>query len=104
MAAERDLTLLWTELTQATGPMSPRYSIGRFSDLARIDELHNLVVGAFGSLSIEPPSSVLKESAADFLIRLRSETALVAKADGALVGSLFCAEEKGSLYVGRLAV
>lgn len=79
-------------------------SVSRFVDAARVEELHDLVVAAFRDLPIAPPSSVLQESQADFLLRLQTETALVVEADGALVGSLFCATKENSLFIGRLAV
>ena len=84
--------------------MIPQLQITTFADVARIDELYRLVVAAFRDLPIDPPSSVLKESAADFLARLKTETALVAEAKGAMVGSVFCAAEDNALYIARLAV
>jgi GNAT superfamily N-acetyltransferase len=84
--------------------MSKMFAVSRFTDTARVDELLALVHGAFGELPIDPPSSVLKETAADFAARLRSETAFAAEADGELVGSVFCAPQGDALYVGRLAV
>jgi ribosomal protein S18 acetylase RimI-like enzyme len=84
--------------------MTPAFSITTFTDTARIDELHRLVTGAFRDLPINPPSSMLKEQADDFLARLKTETAFVAEADGALIGSVFCAPKQDSLYIGRLAV
>ena len=76
----------------------------RLSDIARIDELHALVHGVFGVLPIDPPSSVLKETPADFAARLATETCLVVEADGQLIASIFCAPDGDALYVGRLAV
>lgn len=84
--------------------MAPPFQITTFTDAARIEELHRLVVAAFRDLPIDPPSSVLRESADDFLARLKTETALVAEAEGVLVGSVFCAERDGALYIARLAV
>lgn len=80
-----------------------------FTDASRVAELHRLVQEAFTNLPIVPPSGVLKETIADFQKRLQDETALVAEAvdppeKGALVGSVFCIEQDGALYVGRLAV
>jgi ribosomal protein S18 acetylase RimI-like enzyme len=80
------------------------FAITRLVDDTRVEELHRLVIGAFRKLSIDPPSGVLKETVADFRERLKSEIALVAEAEGALVGSVFCAHKTSSLYVGRLAV
>jgi ribosomal protein S18 acetylase RimI-like enzyme len=81
-----------------------KFTITRLVDDARMEELHRLVIGAFSQLPIDPPSGVLKETVADFRERLKSEIALVAEADGALVGSVFCARKDASLYIGRLAV
>ena len=76
----------------------------RFADMSRVDELHALVHGVFGALPIDPPSSVLKETVADFAVRLASETCFVIEADGALIASIFCKHDGDALYVGRLAV
>lgn len=84
--------------------MNSDFAITKLVDPARVDELHHLVIGAFAALAIDPPSGVLKETVADFHERLKSETALIAEADGALVGSVFCAPKNTSLYIGRLAV
>lgn len=84
--------------------VTPAFSITTLTDSARIGELHDLVIAAFRDLAIDPPSGVLKETASDFLERLKTETVLVAEAEGALVGSVFCARKPNSLYVGRLAV
>jgi GNAT superfamily N-acetyltransferase len=89
--------------------MSAIYSVRTFADASRVAELHRLVHDAFGNLPIDPPSGVLKETVADFHDRLGRETALVAEAldaphTGALVGSVFCSEQRSALYVGRLAV
>ena len=42
--------------------MSAGYSVHRFNDAARLEELHRLVQDAFRDLPIDPPSSALKES------------------------------------------
>ena len=94
--------------------MSTEFSIAPLTDIARIGELHSLVLNAFRDLAIDPPSSVLKETVADFAARLKTETALVAEVHGSiiqhsvahssLVGGVFCADTGDSLYVGRLAV
>lgn len=89
--------------------MNAAIVVKTFQDTSRIAELHRLVHEAFAGLPIDPPSGVLKETVADFEKRLHSETALVAEVaappdNGALVGSMFCAELTDALYVGRLAV
>lgn len=76
----------------------------RFTDASRVDELLALAHGAFRHLAIDPPSSVLKETAADFAARLRSETCFAIEADGCLIGSVFCVRRDDALYIGRLAV
>lgn len=84
--------------------MIPAFAITRLTDSSRIAELHALVTAAFGALPIDPPSGVLKETVNDFCRRLETETALVADANGALLGGMFCAHQHDALYVGRLAV
>ncbi|SRR6266550_5360392 len=73
-------------------------------DISRAAELHAFTQGVFDALEIDPPSSVLKETAADFAARVRDETCFIIEADGKLVGSIFCAMNGDALYVGRLAV
>jgi len=84
--------------------MSAGYSIERFDDAARLAQLHRFVQEAFRDLPIDPPSSVLKETVADFAARLRSDTIFVALNSGALIGSVFCTPKQDALYIGRLAV
>ena len=72
--------------------------------MSRADELLALAHGAFRDLAIDPPSSVLKETAADFAARLKSETCFAIEADGRLIGSVFCIPQDDALYIGRLAV
>jgi ribosomal protein S18 acetylase RimI-like enzyme len=78
--------------------------VRRCTDVARAGELHAFVRGIFGALDIDPPSGVLKETAADFAARLRVETAFIVEADGTLIGCVFCAIDDDALYIGRLAV
>jgi GNAT superfamily N-acetyltransferase len=80
------------------------YAVRRCTDSLRAGELLALVHAAFRDLPIDPPSSVLKETAADFAARLKSEACFVIEAEGRLVGSVFCAPQDDALYVGRLAV
>jgi GNAT superfamily N-acetyltransferase len=80
------------------------FAVQRLSDATRVDELLALTHGAFRDLAIDPPSSVLKESAADFAARLQSETCFVIEHDGRLIGSVFCIPQRDALYIGRLAV
>jgi len=78
--------------------------VRRFSDVSRADELLALAHAAFGALDIDPPSSVLKETAADFAARLTSETCFVIERDGRIIASVFCIPQGDALYIGRLAV
>jgi ribosomal protein S18 acetylase RimI-like enzyme len=84
--------------------MPADFQVLRFSDASRAGELLALAHGAFGELPIDPPSSVLKETAADFAARLKSETCLAIERDGRLIGSVFCIRQDDALYIGRLAV
>jgi GNAT superfamily N-acetyltransferase len=84
--------------------MSAAWSVSRFDDPARLEELHRLVHDAFRDLPIDPPSSSLKETLADFAARLQSGTIFVASDRGQLIGSIFCTPDEDALYVGRLAV
>jgi ribosomal protein S18 acetylase RimI-like enzyme len=84
--------------------MPAPFAVLRFTDGARVDELLAFVHGAFRDLPIDPPSGVLKETAADFAARLASETAFAVESDGRLIGSVFCATRGDALYIGRLAV
>ena len=84
--------------------MSRDFPVNRFTDASRVDELLALAHGAFGELPIDPPSSVLKETAADFAARVKSETCFVVEDNGRLIGSVFCIRQDDALYIGRLAV
>ena len=84
--------------------MSRDFPVNRFTDASRVAELLALAHGAFGELPIDPPSSVLKETASDFAARLKSETCLVIEDNGRIVGSVFCIRQDDALYIGRLAV
>jgi GNAT superfamily N-acetyltransferase len=68
------------------------------------DTLLALVQEAFRDLPIDPPSSVFKETVADFSTRLRSQTVFVAQAGSERIGTLFCIRQGDAIYVGRLAV
>jgi predicted N-acetyltransferase YhbS len=82
----------------------PEFAIHLVDGTTPVDELHRFVLDAFRELAIDPPSSVLHETAADFARRLSVETTFVARAAGELIGSVFCAPQHDALYVGRLAV
>ena len=84
--------------------MSASFAVRRCADIARARELHAFTQAVFGVLDIDPPSSVLKETAVDFAAWLRDETAFIVEAEAQLVGSVFCATKGDALHVGRLAV
>lgn len=84
--------------------MRAAFAVRRFTDTARAGELHALVQSAFRDLPIDPPSSVLKETAGDFAARLASETCFAVEREGRLIGSVFCIPQGDALCVGRLAV
>lgn len=84
--------------------MTAAFEIRRCTDAGRAAELHRFVQAIFGALAIDPPSSVLKETEADFAARLANETAFIIEADGALIASMFCISDGDALYVSRLAV
>ena len=84
--------------------MSAGYSVHRLNDAKRLEELHRFVQDAFRDLPIDPPSSSLKETLADFAARFQSDTIFLASDAGELIGSIFCTPEDDALYVGRLAV
>jgi len=82
----------------------PGFEVQRCSDVLRAAELHAFAQNIFGALEIDPPSSVLKETQADFAARLTDETCFIIEANGQLVASIFCAMDGDAFYVGRLAV
>ena len=84
--------------------MSAGYSVHRFEDAARLEELHRFVQDAFRDLPIDPPSSALKETIADFAARLQNGSIFVALEAEALIGCIFCTPQDDALYIGRLAV
>lgn len=84
--------------------MSATFEVRRCADVVRAGELHGFTQAVFGALDIDPPSSVLKETEADFVARLQDETAFIIETDGQLIGSVFCAPKGDALYIGRLAV
>jgi len=53
------------------------FTVTRCAEVARADELLALTHAAFRDLPIDPPSSVLNETAADFATRLRAETCFI---------------------------
>jgi ribosomal protein S18 acetylase RimI-like enzyme len=92
------------KITRQKSLMTDALQVRRCSDVARAREIHAFTRAVFGALEIDPPSSVLKESEADFAARLANETCFIVEADGKLIASMFCAAQGDALYVGRLAV
>ena len=84
--------------------MNGVFEVRRCTDASRAAELHAFTQGVFGVLDIDPPSSALKETEADFAARLKDETCFIVEADGRLIGCVFCAVKDDALYIGRLAV
>lgn len=82
----------------------PHFEVQHCSDVSRAAELHAFTQGVFGALDIDPPSSVLKETEADFAARLRDETCFIIEAEGRLIASVFCVPQQDALYISRLAV
>ncbi|TMI98639.1 MAG: GNAT family N-acetyltransferase [Alphaproteobacteria bacterium] len=80
------------------------FKVQRCTDVSRAAELHAFAQNIFGALDIDPPSSVLKETVADFAARFRSDTIFVAQANEGLIASIFCTPQDDALYIGRLAV
>jgi predicted N-acetyltransferase YhbS len=78
------------------------FAVSRWTSAERLDELLALAHDAFGGL--QPPSSVLNETVDDVARRLRDGFALLARADGRLIGSVFAARQGDALYLARLAV
>jgi len=80
------------------------FQLRRCSDISRAREIHAFTQELFRALDIDPPSSVLKETEADFAARLRDEACFIVEADSRLIASMFCAVNGDALYIGRLAV
>ena len=84
--------------------MAETFQVRRCTDIARAREIHAFTQAIFGALDIDPPSSVLKESEADFATRLADDICFIVEADKKLIASIFCALDGDALYIGRLAV
>jgi GNAT superfamily N-acetyltransferase len=69
-------------------------------------ELHNLITAAYGYMHgrIDPPSSLLAMTPADFERKAGEEHLIVASDAGRLVGCVFCRPQEPWLYIGKLAV
>ena len=63
-----------------------------------------VIAGAFAELAVNPPPSALRETPGSVARWLASGGAVVAEAEGAIVGVILWEVRKGSLYLGRLAV
>ena len=82
--------------------MSAPVAISRCADVARSAAILALVHETFGRLT--PPSGALSETLDDVAARFTAGPVLIAEADGALVGSLYCALKGSGLYLTRMAV
>jgi GNAT superfamily N-acetyltransferase len=77
------------------------FTIQRWTSPERLDDIMAMVHAAFAGFS--PPSGVLNETAADLAQRQGDGCVLVAMAGGDFIGSVFCAEKDGGLYLTRMA-
>jgi GNAT superfamily N-acetyltransferase len=77
------------------------YSVKRWTSPERLGEIMGMIHAAFDGF--EPPSGVLKETAADLAKRQRDGFVLVAMEGDDFLGSLFCAQKDNSLYLTRMA-
>ena len=77
------------------------YDVRRWTSSERLDEITGMVHAAFDGF--EPPSGVLKETAADLAKRQRDGFVLVAMDGDEFLGSVFCAVKDNSLYLTRMA-
>jgi ribosomal protein S18 acetylase RimI-like enzyme len=76
-------------------------TVARWSSPDRLDDIMAMVHLAFAHFT--PPSGVMKETAADLAQRQRDGFVLVAMEGGDFIGSVFCAEKDGALYLTRMA-
>ena len=69
-------------------------------------ELHSLITAAYTYMDgrIDPPSSLLAMTPADFARKAGEEHLIVAAVGGTLVGCLFCRSQVDWLYIGKMAV
>lgn len=76
------------------------------SDFSRWDELHDLLMRCFAYMAarIDPPSSLLRMSAADLKLKSRDETLYLAMDGEHIAGCAFVRLEPDCAYVGKLAV
>ena len=77
------------------------YDVRRWTSSERLGEIMGMIHAAFDGF--EPPSGVLKETAADLAKRQRDGFVLVAMEGDDFLGSLFCAQKDNSLYLTRMA-
>jgi ribosomal protein S18 acetylase RimI-like enzyme len=93
-----------SERAEQEAPLLPRIEV----DPERVDwhELHRLVTAAYASMHgrIDPPSSLLTMTPAEFERKAADEHLIVASVDGRLVGCVFCGPQEDWLYIGKLAV
>jgi predicted N-acetyltransferase YhbS len=78
-----------------------KITITRWTSPERLDDIMAMVHSAFAHFT--PPSGVLKETAADLAERQRDGFVLVAMEGDEFIGSVFCAEKDGALYLTRMA-
>lgn len=69
-------------------------------------ELHRLLSQAYASMEgrIDPPSSMMRLSPTDIMIKLATEDLIVARSGDRILGCLFGHAEDDAYYVGKIAV
>jgi GNAT superfamily N-acetyltransferase len=78
------------------------FTVARWDQAKRLTELQQVVHDSFRAFS--PPSSVLDETLERFAARFHDGIVLVAQSGDAVIGSVFGARTKDSLYLARMAV
>ena len=81
--------------------MTASTTIRRWTAPERLDDIMAMVHAAFAGFT--PPSGVLQETAIDLTQRQSDGFVLVAIQGDEFVGSIFCAQKDGGLYLTRMA-
>lgn len=84
------------------GTLRSDFSVERWRKPQRLAELRDMVRAAFAGLT--PPSGVLDETLDHFAARFADGIVIVAQSGDGIIGSLFCAQKDGALYLTRMAV
>jgi ribosomal protein S18 acetylase RimI-like enzyme len=81
--------------------LTANVTIRRWTAPERLDEILAMVHAAFDGFT--PPSGVLQETTIDLAQRQRDGFVLVAMQGDDFVGSMFCTQKDGGLYLTRMA-